>query len=161
MKAITLVAVLILPTVAIARRLLLPRRLHTDYRHRGLQLARRHCVVECRRAFRLPSRMDARPMRAVANEPLIPSLLHNGCRRLPDSLGVFNRPTVHCGISATSTVVSSGGSGKTVDLDADGRWDVEFRQYLLTDWVTADELLDVDADGPGHHPDTLHKRPDH
>ena len=45
-------------------------------------------------------------------------------------------------------VAGDGGPGNTVDLDADGTWDVQFRQYYLTNWEVTDELLDVDADRP-------------
>lgn len=45
-------------------------------------------------------------------------------------------------------VAGDGGPGNKVDLDADGTWDVQFRQYYLTNWEVTDELLDVNADRP-------------
>lgn len=45
-------------------------------------------------------------------------------------------------------VASDGAPGNTVDLDADGTWDIQFRKYLLTNGDVTDELLDVDADIP-------------
>lgn len=42
----------------------------------------------------------------------------------------------------------NGGPGNTVDIDADGTWDVQFRQYVLTNGEVTGELLDVDADRP-------------
>lgn len=44
--------------------------------------------------------------------------------------------------------VSGGGPQNYVDLDADGTWDVQFRYYILTNWDTYDEFVDVDADRP-------------
>ena len=45
-------------------------------------------------------------------------------------------------------IAGDGGPGNTVDLDADGTWDIQVRHYYLTNWEVTDELLDVDADRP-------------